>query len=142
MDDWSLRSALCRYAQPEPNRVAAALSLVRRWEAAVHGYMPLLRRDGARYLAAAVNPATGVPSGPVAGPEPAGEAGTDPLLVGLLRVGLTIDRLGDVAAGWAVARRGDPSAEIDAAVARIATDLDQLGIPEEEPIPRGMRSRG
>ena len=30
--DWSLRAALCRYAQPQPVRVSALLDLVRRIE--------------------------------------------------------------------------------------------------------------
>lgn len=35
-DDWSLRSALVRAAQPEPVRAAAVLELVRRCEGALH----------------------------------------------------------------------------------------------------------
>lgn len=34
-DDWSLRSALVRFAQPEPTRAGAVLELVRRTEGAL-----------------------------------------------------------------------------------------------------------
>lgn len=133
VDDWSLRSALCRYAQPEPARVAAVLTLVRRWEAALHGHIPVLRRDGERYVAALR----------ADGPERGTDDDTlDATLVGLLRVGTELDRIGEVAAAWAVDRTGDPGPELDAAAAQVAAELDRLGVPEEEPIPRGMRGRG
>lgn len=136
VDDWSLRSALCRYAQPEPARVAAVLTLVRRWEAAVHGHVPVLRREGARYLAAA-----GLADGDDDGGGDA-DPGLDATLVGLLRVGADLDRAGDVVVAWAIDRDGDPGAELDAAADRVRVALDDLGVPEEEPIPRGMRGRG
>lgn len=127
--DWSLRSALCRYAQPDPPRVAAVLSLVRRWEAGLHDHVPTLRKDGARLLAAAES--SGDP------------AADDALVVGLLRVGMRLDETGDRVAAWADDRTGpSPAADLDAAAAEIAAELDRLGVPEEEPIPRGMRGRG
>lgn len=129
VDDWTLRSALCRYAQPEPARVAAVLTLVRRWEAAVHGHLPVLRREGERYLAAA-------------GAGDDADPALDATLVGLLRVGADLDRAGEVAAAWAVDRTGEPADELDAAAERVGSALDDLGVPEEEPIPRGMRGRG
>ncbi len=131
-DDWSLRSALVRYAQPEPARVAALLSLVRRWDAAVHEALPALRAAGERYLAAASGPATG----------PDDESDLDPTVVGLLRVGRDLDAVGDAAAAWAVAREGDPGPDIDLAIERVGAALDDLGVAEEQPVPRGMRGRG
>jgi len=47
--NWSLRSALCRYAQPQPERVSKVLDLLRRGEAALHAKSPL---DGPEVLAA------------------------------------------------------------------------------------------
>ncbi|MBX3313122.1 MAG: hypothetical protein KF906_02280 [Actinobacteria bacterium] len=131
VDDWSLRSALCRYAQPEPARVATVLSLVRRWDAAVHDHLKLLRRDGSRLLDAAQGDGTV-------------EDGTEAAeVVGLLRVGADLDRLGDLAAEWARDRHGpDPAAAIDEAAARVAVALEELGVPDEAPIPPGMRGRG
>jgi hypothetical protein len=35
--DWSMRAALCRYAQPQPVRVSTVLDLVRRIEFALQG---------------------------------------------------------------------------------------------------------
>lgn len=128
-DDWSLRSALVRYAQPEPTRVASLLSVVRRWEAAVHEATPALRADGDRYLRAASDPDVDADD-------------LDPTVVGLLRVGRDLDEIGDVVAAWAVGREGDPGPEVDAATERVGTALDRLGVAEEEPIPRGMRGRG
>ena len=138
VDDWSLRGALCRYAQPEPIRAAAVLSLVRRWEAALHGYLPVLRRDGAGYMEVVAH-ADSVDSASASPPAP---EDIDRRLVGLLLIGEKLDALGDVVAGWAVARQGDPRERIDEAVRDVAVDLDMLGVPEEEPIPRGMRGRG
>src|SRR5262249_41526556 len=43
-DDWSLRAALVRYAQPEPQRVSAILDLVRRIEWALRPHQKLLDR--------------------------------------------------------------------------------------------------
>ncbi len=45
-DDWSLRAALVRYAQPEPQRVSAILDLVRRLEWALRPHQKLLEREG------------------------------------------------------------------------------------------------
>lgn len=135
-DDWSLRSALCRYAQPEPARAAAVLGLVRRWDAAVHDHLDVLRRDGARLLAAA-REAGGADA------DTTDADTTDEEVVALLRVGGDLDRLGDVVAGWARDRHGtDPGDEVDATVDRVAAELARLGVPEEAPIPPGMRGRG
>lgn len=137
VDDWSLRSALCRYAQPEPARVATVLSQVRRWDAAIHDHLKLLRSDGARLFDAARRDEPFV--------EEEGEEGEseDAAVVGLLRVGFDLDALGDVVADWARDRHGsDPSKAVDAAATRVATALEALGVPAEEPIPAGMRGRG
>jgi hypothetical protein len=129
VDDWSLRSALCRYAQPEPARVATVLSLVRRWDTAVHEHLRVLRSDGDRLFAAAEGDAT--------------PAGDDAPIVELLRVGFDLDRLGDVAAAWAHDRSGpDPGPALDEGAATVAAAFERLGVPAEEPIPSGMRGRG
>jgi hypothetical protein len=128
-DGWSLRAALCRYAQPDPVRVSAFLTLVRRWEAAVHGHLADLRRNGPALHAAAFDDGA--------------TDGLDGALVDLLRVGADLDRAGDVAAAWAVDRQPpDPGAVLDEVTASVAADLDRLGVAEEQPPPRGARGRG
>ena len=46
VDGWSLRAALCRYAQPQPERAGALLSLIRRIEATFAQNLAELRSDG------------------------------------------------------------------------------------------------
>jgi len=43
-DDWTLRSALVRLAQPEPERVGAVLELIRRCDGALHPLARALER--------------------------------------------------------------------------------------------------
>lgn len=130
-DGWSLRAGLCRYAQPQPVRAGAVLSVTRRLESALGEQTALLRRDGAIVLAAL---------------EAGGEALTPeharPLA--LLRLAAELDALGDEVATWAVHRAPPrPDDEIDAVVASVGAGLAALGVAEEptEP-PRGARSRG
>jgi hypothetical protein len=121
--DWSLRSALVRYAQPHPRRVAAVLELVRRMELGLHPHLKLLAKEGPAVWA--------------------GDA--DPYVVGLLGAMARFDRMGDVLVAWAVDRAGPPpDAEIDAAIVEVLQQLDALGVPVEDRTrpPRGARSRG
>jgi hypothetical protein len=130
VDDWSLRSALCRYAQPEPVRVGQVLESLRRIEAALHGHAKLFEREGAALWAA------------VRGDGPAGD-GWPPEVVGLLQATALLDGLGERLAAWAVDRAGErPNAEVDDVVAEVTRRLDDLGIPREEregPPRRGRR---
>ncbi|MEY2571489.1 MAG: hypothetical protein QOE63_1839, partial [Acidimicrobiaceae bacterium] len=45
-DDWSLRSALVRYAQPQPALVSDVLDDVRRLDWAIQPHAKLLEREG------------------------------------------------------------------------------------------------
>ena len=124
--DWSLRSALMRYAQPEPQRVSDVLESVRRVEGALHSGGSRLAKEGPDLWQQL-------------------EAGaSDDQLVGVLAVAAELDALGDVLAGWAVDRTGDPpTSTVDAAIAAAATRLDELGVAREERVaPPGARSRG
>jgi hypothetical protein len=132
VEDWSLRSALVRYAQPQPGRASVILQLVRRIDGAVHPQAKVLRVEGPTIWAALRDG-----GGPATGP-----AG---FVVAVLRVSLLLDGLGDALAGWAV----DPSAprpddEVDTVTAEVARRLDALGVPDERdrPIPPGVRRRG
>jgi hypothetical protein len=125
--DWSLRSALCRYAQPQPQRVSAVLELVRRIDGAVQPVHGRIAKEG---------PA--IWQGLEAGGSP------DDPLVAVLGVAQELDRLGDVLAAWAEDRHASqPEAEVDAAVAEVARRLDELGVPREERMrpPPGARAR-
>ena len=126
---WSMRAGLCRYAQPQPERAAAVLSLVRRVEAAFSSNLSELRADGPHLLARAESPDD--------------ETQPDDLLVGLIRAAAKLDDLGDTIATWAVDRTGDPpDLAIDKTVDAVDAHLAEMGIAEETPPPRGMRGRG
>jgi hypothetical protein len=128
--DWSLRSALCRYAQPQPKRVSEVLEVVRRIEAALQPQAKRLVKDGLALWSS-------LESGDV----PADDA----QLVGVLGAARELDRLGDTMADWAEARHGKhPEDEVDATTADVARRLDELGIPREERMrpPPGARARG
>ncbi|HVJ95439.1 MAG TPA: hypothetical protein VNC41_01255 [Acidimicrobiia bacterium] len=126
--DWSLRSALVRYAQPQPARVEAILDLTRRLEFAIGKHNKVLAKHGDEVWRAIES----------------GDDGDDTVkdVVALLRVAQEIDALGDILAAWAVDRHGaQPEATVDACIARIAAQLDDLGVPREERV-RPPRGRG
>lgn len=122
---WSLRAALTRYAQPQPERASTILTLVRRIDAVLHAQRRVLEREGPAVWAAVES----------------GEAGPLP---DLLRAVRPLDRLADRLTEWVPERAGErPDAEVDAAVAEVTATLDALGVPHEqrEP-PPGARRRG
>jgi hypothetical protein len=122
-DDWSLRSALVRYAQPQPQRVNDILDLVRRVEWALGKQSKRVEREGAELWSALES----------------GDDGDE--LVALLRAAQELDGLGDVVVAWAVDRSGEsPDARVDAVVTDVGQRLDALGIPHEER--PGPRNRG
>ncbi len=125
--DWSLRSALTRYAQPQPQRVSLVLDSVRRIELALQPHSGRLAKEGAALWAA------------VDGADADGDA-----LVGLLGAAVPLGALGDTLAAWAVDRTGpSPEATVDATITEVERRLDELGIPREErERPPGARSRG
>jgi hypothetical protein len=124
VDDWSLRAALVRYAQPQPARVEALLDLVRRTEFAIGKHNKLLVKEGPRIWA-----------------ELAAGGNEDPV-VPLLRVAQEIDELADTVAAWAVNRDGTrPDDDVDEVIETVAQQLDVLGVPHEERV-RPPRGRG
>ena len=127
-ENWSFRAALCRYAQPQPERVSTVLDLIRRIEFALRPHHKLIEREGAALWGAL---ATGDAA-----------AGPDAFVVELLRVMVELDRLGDTLAEWAVDRAGErPDAAVDAVATDVARRLEELGVPHEERT-RPPRSRG
>ena len=127
-DDWSLRAALVRYAQPEPQRVSNLLEQVRRIETALHANHKAFEHDGPELW-----------SHVTTGTAPAGPAG---LLVALLHAVEAVDAVGDALATWAADRSGPrPDAAVDACVTDVARMLDEIGVPREE-VPPGPPRRG
>ena len=117
--DWSLRSAITRYAQPQPVRASAVLDLVRRIEFALKGHTKHIEREGPDLWAALRSRDA--------------DGGADGLVVGLLRAMEELDGLGDVLAGWAVDRAGArPDAAVDAAATSVDRQLNDLGVAREE----------
>jgi hypothetical protein len=111
---WSLRSALVRYAQPQPVRASQVLELVRRIEWALKPHLKLLERDG---LGAA----------------------PDQNVAGVLEALADLDALGDDLATWATdpPRNERPDARVDATLAAVTAKLEALGVPKEDgPRPR------
>jgi hypothetical protein len=131
--DWSLRAALVRYAQPEPQRASAVLEVVRRIEWALQPQLQRLGKEGPAIWAAVAG--DGEP------PEGAGP------LVALLREVQPLDQLGDVLAGWAAdISTPRPDGEVDRVTASVTAALDGLGIGREERVrptrADGRRGRG
>jgi hypothetical protein len=114
-DDWSLRAALTRYAQPQPQRVGDLLELVRRIEFVLRPQFKALEK---------------------AGTEPS------PALASLFDAAAEVDRLGELLAAWAAdPSKERPDEAVDAVIADVTRRLDELGIPREER-QRPPRSRG
>jgi hypothetical protein len=114
-DDWSLRAALTRYAQPHPQRVGNLLELVRRIEFVLRPQVKALEKEG---------------------------TDPSPALAGLFAAAAEIDRLGDLLAAWAAdPTKERPDDAVDAVVADVTRRLDDLGVPREER-QRPTRSRG
>jgi hypothetical protein len=128
--NWSLRAALTRYGQPQPQRASAVIELLRRIESALRPYAKAMERDGDAVWAAL---------------SPEGDAaGTDPFLLEVLRALAALDRLGDELAEWAVDRAGErPDALVDEVVGDVTRRLEALGVEREErPRPPAGRGRG
>lgn len=127
--DWSLRSALVRYAESQPVRVSQVLELVRRLDAALHAHAKVLAKQGPAVWAAV---GAGAPP-----------AGVEPALLGLLEAAGELDQLAEVMVAWAVDRHGArPDAVVDATVASVTTRLDDLGVAREERQGPPRRRRG
>ena len=125
--DWSLRSALVRYAQSEPERVSRVLELVRRIEAAMHPLTKVLAAEGPELWQHAI-----------AGTTPTAEPAA--IVAGMLGAMVELDRLAELLVAFAVDRTGPrPDAEVDRVVEDVTRRLDALGVAREE---RGARPRG
>jgi len=120
-ENWSLRAALTRYAQPQPQRVNDLLDLVRRIQAALGAESATLQQRGGEIWDALQHD------------DPPSDVAP---LVELLDAARQIDRLGDALATWAAdTARPRPDAELDAVVADVAARLERLGVPHEERVP-------
>jgi hypothetical protein len=125
VDDWSLRSALVRYAQPQPQRVQALLESVRRLDFTLGKHRKTIEKTGPELWATLQSGAD------------------DGELVALLRVATEIDELGDVLAKWALdPDQAQPNDAVDRVVAGTSARLDALGVAREEGPPPGRRGRG
>jgi hypothetical protein len=128
VDDWSLRAALTRYAQPQPQRASDVYELVRRIEFALRPHLASVGREGDQYWHALQADEPGVRVDPV---------------VGLLRAIVDLDGLGDVLAEWAADPTHErPDATVDTATSEVARTLEELGVPREEPRTRPARASG
>lgn len=126
-ENWSLRAALTRYAQPQPQRVEDLLEIVRRIQAALGAQHATFLRDGGEIWDALAHDAA---------------PGDHATLVELLVAAREIDWLGDALAEWAIdINRPRPDAAVDTVIAEVTVELDRLGIAREERVPP-RRSRG
>jgi hypothetical protein len=128
VDDWSLRAALTRYAQPQPQRASDVYELVRRIEFALRPQLASIARDGDDYWRTLQDDRP---------------AGRDDPVVELLRVIIDLDHLGDVLAAWAAdpadPKHPRPDAAVDDATSAVGHRLEELGVPREEPRARPTR---
>lgn len=132
LEDWSMRAALVRYAQPQPQRVNDLLDLVRRLEWSLGKAKALIDREG-----------HDIWHDLDSGDEDSGSEEFDHV-VDLLRAARELDHLGDVLAAWAVdISTSRPDGEVDEVLVDVAARLEALGIPHEERQPPSRRpSRG
>ena len=168
-DDWTLRSAMTRLAQPEPALVDTIAVLMRRLDAVlgpitkpleknavvadrgldadaleqapVRPYPDLRIADLARLMAESDDEAGAVLDAYQAD-EPLGPEETAALP--LLRVALDFDALAEALVAWALTAPSPAPAElITRTCASVQQQLDDLGVPVEQgPPPRGGRRRG
>jgi hypothetical protein len=159
--DWTMRSALVRFAQPEPVRAATLLALVRRLDAVLHHVARRLERrtvvcDRELGPEATADPVAPYPD--TRGADLARLARLDPdgfpvmlaaytadgeldheeqVALPLLGVALELDDLAEVLASWAVdASDPPPTTAVDETCARVKALLDELGVPMETGPPR------
>lgn len=119
--NWSLRAALTRYAQPQPQRASDLIEVMRRIELGLHRHLKEIERNGEAYWEA-VRVEGSRDGSPV-----------DARAVPLLRLTAAMDRLGDLLAGWAVNREGErPDGAVDEMIAIGRRVLDELGVAREE----------
>ena len=113
--DWSLRAALSRYAQPEPQRASDVIELVRRIEVVIHPQLDDIERYGSDLWRTLQS----------------GDGGDSaPAIVGLLLAMVDLDQLGDVLAEWAADRASErPDAAVDAVTADVTRQLGGLASP-------------
>lgn len=135
LGDWSLRSALVRYAQPEPARAGAVLELVRRTDGALKPYRKLLDADADGRLEATARSVADDDDAIAAVERAVADAHWDDdetSAVRLLVVAAHLDRLGDVLAAWACdIGRARPDDEVDRLARRTFGLLSQLGVARE-----------
>ncbi|MEZ5322769.1 MAG: hypothetical protein R2698_11990 [Microthrixaceae bacterium] len=141
--DWTLRSALTRYAQREPRRVADLLTILRRLEAALAGRRSDITALGPRLWTAFEAFEGGGDDGTEPAPlDMAAPSGTR-VLLDLLRILAAVDALGERLAAWAEDPAVEaPRDELDRVIAFAADELDRVGIPRDESGGRPGRRRG
>ena len=170
VDDWSMRSALVRFAQPEPVRSGQLLELVRRLDAVLHHVARSLER---RTVLCDRDLAVAIAAGSVAAPvDPYADTRTADLArvgravpdglptvlgaynesvdldpeehgaIALLGIALEFDALAGVLTRWAVDVSGPPpAAAVDETCAVVRARMDELGVPVEEYPPGRGRPR-
>lgn len=108
-DDWTLRSALVRYAQPEPQRASAVLELVRRIDGALAPHARTIETGD----------------------------DVDDTVRGVLDAAARLDDLAEILTAWAIdVARPQPDAEVDTIAREVFTALGALGVPRETRPPR------
>ncbi|MEL7156310.1 MAG: hypothetical protein AAFN30_06900 [Actinomycetota bacterium] len=150
-EGWTFRSALVRFAQPEPLRSAVIMEFIRRGEAALQPLQSILA-DGRLVELARLLDSNDGHGGDASdhGDHDALEGYqslvplTDDELAALplVRAVLTLDDLGQTLAEWAPsAPAPGPVATVDDTLARLRTRFDDLSVPVESGPPGPGRGR-
>jgi hypothetical protein len=125
--NWSLRAALTRYGQPQPQRTSDFIEVLRRIEVAVHSTSAEFEQHGPDLWAALNDGADAAELAPV---------------VELLRIIRDVDTVGEALARWANDKSQErPDGDIDRVTPDAMRRLDALGVPREEGRPP-TRGRG
>lgn len=128
--EWSLRSALVRYAQPRAEQVSGLLDLVRRIDFALspNSKVPKSKVPNSKVVERTGPALSGALQSDDA-PRPEPEA----TVVGLLRACTELDQLADLLAAWASDPScGRPDIQVDTTLAAVERQLDDLGVAREE----------
>jgi hypothetical protein len=133
---WSMRAALVRYGQPEPQRAAELLELTRRAESGYHEHARRIEReprlsDLARALDAFGHDYPALLDTYLHEGDPLDNDATS--IIPVLAVAASLDEVGAVVASWAGEAGDDrPDDEIDRVCTRAAAQLDALGVERQE----------
>lgn len=134
--NWTMRSALVRLAQPHPLRSEAVLQLVRRLDAALKPFVRDLQKfpiESSRSIPGGVANVIDVRVVDlVDSPDTVELTSSERDALHLVGLAIELDGLATTLTGWASQGSADPPvSEIDQTCARVLRSMNDLSVPEE-----------